>query len=159
MTAAVLALLLAVPDLHVRPPAPELRLRLDVETMTREEVTQGAIIAAATALLVYELLLVYQRDHGGTTPPTISQVMEQWGQKYGFVDWTAGNLIGHWFLPDDTPLSPRGARQRVMVLGFLTAGVLLWDVCDHSGRDRTKQVVLLLGGVLSGHVLAPQTPR
>ncbi len=157
MLAATLALLLALPDLHVRPP--EMRLRLDVEHMTREGSTQGAIIGTAAVLLAWEAVLMYQRAHGATRPPTISQVLQEWGSKYGMVEWTAGNLMGHWFLPEDRVLSPRESRARGMLLLELTACVLLWDVIDHSGHDRARPVLLLVGGVVSGYTLWGQSRR
>ncbi len=149
----------AVPDLHVRPPMPELRLRLDVQEITSERATQGVLVAATVALVVQEALIFYQRKYGGTTPPTISQVMAQWGRKSITLDFVAGNLIGHWFLPDETPRSAREARQRGMVLGFLTVGCVLSDIIDHSGRNRTMPIVALVGGIVSGHTLWGQAPR
>ncbi len=157
MLAAALALLLALPDLHARPP--ELRLRLDVEHVTREGSTQGAIVGTAAVLLAWEAVLMYQRSQGATRPPTISQVMAEWGSKFGLFEWTAGNLVGHWFLPEDGTLSPRESRARGMLLLELTAGVLLWDIVDHSGHDRARPVLLLVGGVISGYTLWGQPRR
>jgi hypothetical protein len=159
MLAAALALVLAEPDLHVRPPTELRLLHLDVEQMTRERSTQGAIIGTAAVLLAWEVVLMYQRAKGATRPPTISQVMQEWGSKYGMVEWVGGNLAGHWFLPEDRVLSPRESRARGMLLLELTAGVLLWDIVDHSGHDRARPVLLLVGGVISGHTLWGQAPR
>ena len=150
--AAALALLLAAPDLHVRPPEPQLRLH--VSPVVTERNTQTALIATAVALLLVEWVIVHNRQEGNITP-TISQVMTEWGTRYGTVDWLAGGMMGHWFWPDERPASPAEVRRGRMTALWLTAGVFLWDVVDHSGRDKARGPVLFAVGFFAGHMLVP----
>jgi hypothetical protein len=163
MLSAALALLLALPDLHVRPP-PDLRvhptqalgLHLDVEHMTKVEVTKGVIVGVTVAAAFYEALLVYQRDHGGTTPPTISQVMLHWSQRYATVPWLVCGMAGHWFWPAGSEISDKGTRANAMTLAWLTAGVIGWDIIEHSGRDKARGPAVCAAAFVSGHLFAGQ---
>jgi hypothetical protein len=152
-----LALLLAAgPDLRILPrPA---ALHLDLGDVTAERTTRTAIITAAVALVVLEALIVRERANGHVTP-TISQVMEDWGTRYGTVTWTGGVLAGHWWWTQREWPDGRTARRNAILLGGLTAGVVVWDLADHSGRNRSRSPVLLLGGVLAGRLLWGQRAR
>ncbi len=143
--------LAALPDLHVRPPA----LHLELGGGIGERETQAAMLTALAGLLILEAAIVYQRDHGHVTP-TISQVLQEWGTKFGTPDLVAGELTGHWFWPVDVAPEPRVGRRNAMVLLWLTAGSLAWDLLDHSGHDRSRGPVLFAVGFVSGHLFAPQ---
>ncbi len=157
MTAVALAALLAaLPDLHVHP-QPQ-ALDLSARDVVTERNTQVAIVAAVVLLLALEYAIVRERD-GGHNVPTISQVLEEWGAKFGTLPWTVGVLAGHWFWTDGRATDPRRARQDAMVLGWITLGVVAWDVIDHSGRDRSRAPALLVGGVVAGHLFWSQPPR
>lgn len=156
---AAAAMLASLPDLHVRPPAGLLHLHLERRDITTERSTQTALIATAVLLLALEYAIVTERNSPGTRPPTISQVMMAWGDKYGTLPWTVGVLGGHWFWGDGRPRSGRRARADAMTLGWLTLGVLAWDVADHRGSDRSRAPMLLLGGVVAGHLFWSQQAR
>ncbi len=155
MLAAALALLLAAPDLRVLPP-PELQFRLERRDITTERSTQTALVVTAVLLLALEYAIVAERNSPGTRPPTISQVMQEWGNKCGTLPWTVGVMAGHWFWSDSRPISARGARANAMTLGWMTLGVIGWDIVDHRGTDRSRAPALLLGGVVAGRLFWSQ---
>ena len=148
MIPIVLALLVAaLPDLRVRPLPPP-AFALDPHALTEKRSTQTALIASAAVLLALELLIVHERN-SGRVEPTISQVMEDWGQRYRTIPYMMGVLGGHWFGPLDPP-GDREARRNAVILASLSALTLAWDVADHRRGSAAKPIIALGVGVAAG---------
>ena len=89
--------------------------------------TQWIVIAVIVGLLAYDVIV------GKIHQPTESTVIRDWGWKFNTFAFTAGFLIGHWFLPRKV-VSFTAWGYALPILGGLMAFDIFWMIKYKSER-------------------------
>jgi len=111
--------------------------------------TKIVLLGLLAAMIGYDVFAYVEPTDGDT----FSEVILAGSEKWPALTWAFGAFVGHLFWPSE---ADRSTKAKFAGLGGLVAGA---GALTFAGDFDVHPLVLLVTGIVSGHLAWPQTPK